>query len=246
MAPFLLFEKPKLMNTWSPQTPRPESQSHIVTGVLIALAVIGAAIAFVTIVDRRADHRDDADLRAAITELHDARIELQASAGELRQATATLQEAARAFERRATTVNILDMIAPPTPPVAPAMPLPPPEPPVPSELGFECPELGPCKLPRKTLEALFENPASFGKQARIMPSIKDGETRGFKLYGIRPGSFFKALGFKNGDTVLAVNDQPLRDMESTMRLYSNLRTADRFTFSVERQGEPMTLTVIIE
>ncbi|HEY0132817.1 MAG TPA: hypothetical protein VGB85_02020 [Nannocystis sp.] len=232
------------MNTWSPQQPqpvRPEPQNHVALGVLIALAVVGAALALLTALDRR-DTRDESTLGAAVTELHDARIELQASAAELRTATATMQEAARTLERRATTVNILDMIPPP-----PAPPLPPtPLTAEGSQPAVDCAEEGRCTIARGELERLISNPSDLMRQARIIPSIKDGQAQGLKLYAIRSTSFPAAIGFKNGDLLTAINGLEVRDTDATMKAYSALRNARALDFTIERKGQPVTLTLKIE
>lgn len=231
------------MHTWQPQ--QPPQQSHVALGALIALAVVGAAIALLTALDRR-ETRDQPGLAAAISELHDARVEMQASANELRSAAATLEAASRNFERRATTVNILDVMAPP--PTPPAMPMPPAlmsSDPIVFE-GVHCSEPGRCTISRATVEGLLADPVALSRQARVIPSVKDGVARGLKFYGIRPGSLPKALGLKNGDLLVGVNERPLTDMESSMQLYSGLRRADELRLAIERKGEPLTLTLKID
>lgn len=235
------------MNTWSPQQPqpvRPEPQNHVALGVLIALAVVGAALALLTALDRR-DTRDESTLGAAVTELHDARIELQASAAELRTATATMQEAARTLERRATTVNILDMMPPP-PPAPPAPPLPPTPLAPGSQPAVDCAEEGRCTIARGEFDRLITNSPELMRQARVIPAIKDGRSHGVKLFAIRAGSFPAAIGFKNGDLLTAINGLPMSDSEAALTAYSSLRTADTLKFSIERKGQPVTLTLKIE
>ena len=240
------------MNTWSPQQPqpvRPEPQNHVALGVLIALAVVGAALALLTALDRR-DTRDESTLGAAVTELHDARIELQASAAELRTATATMQEAARTLERRATTVNILDMMPPPPPaPPAPSQ-INPPLPPTSLVPGtppaVDCAEEGRCTIARGEFDRLFNSSPELMRQARVIPSIKDGKSQGMKLYAIRGGSFPAAIGFKNGDLLTAINGLPMTDPEAALGAYGALRRADTLKFSIERKGQPVTLTLEIE
>jgi len=234
------------MNTWSPQQQpvRPEPQNHVALGVLIALAVVGAALALLTALDRR-DTRDESTLGAAVSELHDARIELQASAADLRTATATLQEAARTLERRATTVNILDIVPPPPPPVPPSVPLPP-DPALSFATAVDCAEEGRCTISRAELQRLLENPTWLTRQARVIPSMKDGHSQGFKLYAVRSTSLPAAIGFKNGDLLVSINGRPMTDPETALTAYAALRTADNLKFAIERKGQPRTLTLKIE
>jgi general secretion pathway protein C len=151
-----------------------------------------------------------------------------------------MQEAARTLERRATTVNILDMMPPPAA-GPPAPPLPPG-----ARAAVDCADEGRCTVARGEFERLMENPAELMRQARVLPSIKDGERRGLKLYAIRGGSFPATLGFKNGDLLTAINGLEMRDPEAAHKVYSALRRADTLVFSIERKGEPVTLSLEIE
>lgn len=48
-----------------------------------------------------------------------------------------------------------------------------------------------CTVPRKTFEALLADPAELVKQARVVPYLQDGQTRGFKLFGIPGGQYIR-------------------------------------------------------
>ena len=103
-----------------------------------------------------------------------------------------------------------------------------------------------CTIERGWLEGILANPASLAKQARVMPSVKDGETRGFKFYGIRPGSLPKLLNLKNGDLVTAVNGIELKSMDGAMALYTKLRRASNLSITVERKGETINKEITIQ
>ena len=103
-----------------------------------------------------------------------------------------------------------------------------------------------CTIERSWLEGILANPASLAKQARVMPSVKDGETRGFKFYGIRPGSLPKLLNLKNGDLVTAVNGIELKSMDGAMALYTKLRRASNLSITVERKGETINKEITIQ
>jgi hypothetical protein len=103
-----------------------------------------------------------------------------------------------------------------------------------------------CTIERGWLEGILANPASLAKQARVMPSVKDGETRGFKFYGIRPGSLPKLLNLKNGDLVTAVNGTELKSMDGAMSLYAKLRSASNLQITIERKGETINKEITIQ
>ncbi len=103
-----------------------------------------------------------------------------------------------------------------------------------------------CTIERGWLEGILANPASLAKQARVMPSVKDGETRGFKFYGIRPGSLPKLLNLKNGDLVTSINGMELKSMDAAMALYTKLRRASNLSITVERKGETINKEITIQ
>lgn len=196
--------------------PRPDPAAAIVGGLLGGLVVAGSVLAFVSVRETRVERGDEASL----AELRIAVAELKAQTAELRAqlATQALAEARR--------------------------PVPPPERAVHHERdpAVDCTEEHRCTLDRKYVEEMLANPASLTSQLRIMPSIRDGELRGLKLYGIRPGSLPKLLGFRNGDLVLSINGAPVTGGEPPLGVYRRLRSVDTLAVEIERKGERMLKT----
>ncbi len=115
-----------------------------------------------------------------------------------------------------------------------------------AEDAIKCEGENSCTIDRAWLEGVLSNPASLTKQARMMPSVKDGETRGFKFYGIRPGSLPKLLNIKNGDLITSVNGTDLKSMDGAMSLYAKLRRASNLTITIERKGETINKELTIQ
>ncbi|MEM7158307.1 MAG: hypothetical protein AAF799_36040 [Myxococcota bacterium] len=103
----------------------------------------------------------------------------------------------------------------------------------------------PCSIDRALLDELLANPARLSKQARVVPRMRDGESDGFKLYGIRPGSLPKQLGLKNGDTVRMVNGRALLSIDDAMDAYMKLRKSKKLEFEIERKGKVFDLVIDI-
>lgn len=97
-------------------------------------------------------------------------------------------------------------------------------------------------------KALFEDPSTLARAARVVPSQRDGETDGYKVYGIRRSSPLKHAGFKNGDKITKVQDKPLTSLDQAMKLYTELSKADTdsLAFTIERKGEEIELRIDIE
>ena len=72
-----------------------------------------------------------------------------------------------------------------------------------------------------------------------MPSIKNGQPDGMKLYAIRPSSVFARLNFNNGDTVHAINGHDLASADKVLEVYTKLKGANELTFDITRRGKPV-------
>lgn len=205
----------------TPSVSRTDPAAAIVGGLLGGLVVAGSVLAFVSVREPRGERRDDASL----AELRVAVAELKAQTSELRAqlATQALAEATR------------PAVMPPPP--EPARPLPPG-----AEQAVACTEEHRCTLDRKYVEELLADPASLTTQMRVMPSLRDGVVRGFKLYGIRPGSLPKLLGFRNGDLLVSVNGVALNGVDGAMGAVQGLRRVDSLAVELERKGERMIKT----
>ncbi|NVB36710.1 hypothetical protein G6O69_02625 [Pseudenhygromyxa sp. WMMC2535] len=103
-----------------------------------------------------------------------------------------------------------------------------------------------CSVDKAFVEKLLANPAQLTKQARIVPAVRDGETTGYKFYGIRPGSLPKLLGLKNGDLLTSVNGQQLKSIDQAMGLYTKLRRASHLSVVIERKGQTINKEIDIK
>lgn len=108
-----------------------------------------------------------------------------------------------------------------------------------------CEAEGRCKVERAYFDELVGDTATFTKQARIVPHLRDEVVIGYKLYGIRRGSIAKSVGLKNGDLVRKINGEPLGAIDDALRLFTKIRHETKYELSVERKGVPLALTVEI-
>ncbi len=103
-----------------------------------------------------------------------------------------------------------------------------------------------CTVDKAFVEKLLANPAQLTRQARIVPAVRDGETKGYKFYGIRPGTLPKLLGLKNGDLLTSVNGHQLESLDQAMDLYNKLRRASHLSVTIERRGETVQKEIDIK
>ncbi len=97
------------------------------------------------------------------------------------------------------------------------------------------------EIRRDLVDQVLANPAQVARGARIVPSIRDGEANGFKLYAIRPSSVFAKVGLMNGDTINEINGFDLTTPDRALEVYQRVRDANNLTVTVTRRGEPVTL-----
>lgn len=204
--------------------PRPDPAAAIVGGLLGGLVVAGSVLAFVSVREVRPGPHD-----ASVAELRIAVAELKAQTADLRAqlAVQALAEARRIAGDRPSMV----------PSSEPARPLP-----SGAEQAVACTEEHRCTLDRAYVMELLADPSTLMAHMRVMPSVRDGVMRGLKLYGIRPGSLPKLLGFRNGDLIVRINGMPVSGVDGAMGAYAKLRRVDALAVELERKGERMIKT----
>jgi len=102
------------------------------------------------------------------------------------------------------------------------------------------------KIEREALEGWFDNPACFGRQARIVPYMQDGVVTGFKLFAIRPNTLYSKLGFKNGDVILEINGVKMTNPKDALKVYQEVKDAKTVSIEILRRGKPKALKYVIE
>jgi len=80
------------------------------------------------------------------------------------------------------------------------------------------------------------------RQARLVPTIRNGEPNGFKLHAILPGSVYRLLGMRDGDTIHSVNGHAARRSSFCRHLS---RKAKKLTIRFTRAGRRMSHVLII-
>jgi type II secretion system protein C len=101
------------------------------------------------------------------------------------------------------------------------------------------------EVSRALVDQILANPSAFIKRLRVIPSVKDGVTEGFKLYGLTPASLPAKLGLATGDLLQTINGLPLTSIENGLNAYGKLRDAQALELEVLRRGKPLTLQVSI-
>lgn len=97
------------------------------------------------------------------------------------------------------------------------------------------------ELPASTMLQIATNLQSgVAPGVRAVQAIRSGLVEGIKLYTIRPGSVWAALGLKNGDTILSANGQPVL-LGTLADVLDRVKSATTIEVSIVRRGAPLTL-----
>ena len=92
-------------------------------------------------------------------------------------------------------------------------------------------------------ETLYKDPQSLADLVQVSAVRHDGVLQGYKVAPGANSAQFTQLGFRTGDMITSVNGIALDDPGNTVRLYQLMRSAEEAVFDLERDGEPLTVTV---
>ncbi|MGE0867719.1 MAG: type II secretion system protein GspC [Kofleriaceae bacterium] len=101
------------------------------------------------------------------------------------------------------------------------------------------------ELDKGLMDKVLANPMAWVKGARVVPSVQNGKSNGFKLYAIRPNSAYAKLGLSNGDTISSINGFDLTTADKALEVYMKLREATSLEMEVIRRGKPVTMKYTI-
>jgi len=101
-------------------------------------------------------------------------------------------------------------------------------------------------LKREKIDEAVSNLNTLMKQVRIRPHFRDGKPDGLTLSGVRSGSIFSEMGFRNGDVIVGVNGSNIESVDDALGLYQNLQSANNVQVQIRRRGRLQTIDYQIE
>ncbi|MEO1234829.1 MAG: type II secretion system protein GspC [Myxococcota bacterium] len=101
------------------------------------------------------------------------------------------------------------------------------------------------EIEKSEIDNVLSNLNQIARQARIVPSFKNGKSNGFKLFSIRPNSLYSKIGIQNGDIVQKINGYEINSPDKALEIYSKLKDADSITVDLVRRGKPQTMNYSI-
>lgn len=92
-------------------------------------------------------------------------------------------------------------------------------------------------IDRNELDTQLSNLSLLLQQARAVPSYKNGEAVGLRIFAIRPDSLYAKIGLRNGDVLLNINGKQLGDLTEAIKLFEVMKSENSFTVLLERNRE---------
>jgi general secretion pathway protein C len=102
------------------------------------------------------------------------------------------------------------------------------------------------QIEKTEIDKVLSNLNQIARQARIVPSFKNGKSNGFKLFSIRPNSLYSKIGIQNGDIIQKINGYEINSPDKALEIYSKLKDADSITVDLVRRGKPQTMSYSIQ
>ncbi len=117
-----------------------------------------------------------------------------------------------------------------------------------TDLGKGIKKTGPnsWSIERGEIDKALANLNNIAMQARIVPSFKNGQPNGFKLFAIRPGSLYAKLGIQNGDIIHKINGYLINSPDKALEVYQKMKNARNIEIELTRRGQQKKLRYTIE
>lgn len=96
-------------------------------------------------------------------------------------------------------------------------------------------------IDQRALNAALDNIGQAMTDARLLPSVKDGKVEGFRVSEVKPQGVFAAVGLKNGDILMKINEFPIDSPEKAIQSFVTLKGQNRIKLDLIRDGAPTSL-----
>src|SRR3989304_425363 len=97
--------------------------------------------------------------------------------------------------------------------------------------------------------ALFKAMEDMGQvltDARLTPNVVEGKVEGFRITEIKPRGIFDAIGLKNGDVLIRVNNYDIDTPERAIQVISGLKGETRVNLDLMRDGQRVSFNYQIK
>jgi general secretion pathway protein C len=92
-------------------------------------------------------------------------------------------------------------------------------------------------------DVVTQNAGTITEIIRPQPYMPNGELKGYRIYPGRNREQFIGLGLKPGDLVTEINGMALNNPAQAMEMFRALADTTQVTVTIDRDGQPQTLTL---
>lgn len=96
-------------------------------------------------------------------------------------------------------------------------------------------------VPRSTIEAWIADPTVVASGGQVVATSSRSD--GFELHTVRPDSVYAALGLQSGDTIRAINGNPLESVDRVLELVA--RSTTLITVDIRRGDQPIIFSYLV-
>ncbi|MDX8376731.1 MAG: type II secretion system protein N [Mariprofundales bacterium] len=97
------------------------------------------------------------------------------------------------------------------------------------------------RLSRAMLNRELRNLSGLMTQAQVVPYLQGGQTKGFIINNIAPGSLYARLGLRNHDIIQSINGVAITSPEQAMQMYQSLKNTPKVDIVMQRNGRPQRM-----
>jgi len=72
------------------------------------------------------------------------------------------------------------------------------------------------------------------------------EVVGIKIWEPDAGSIFDLVGMKSGDMLTHLNKNPITGISQTINMLNHIKSSETFSYTLVREGSPLTFTVVVK
>ena len=101
-------------------------------------------------------------------------------------------------------------------------------------------------LKKAEVQNALKDMATFLRQVRIVPYLKKGSAKGFKLLEIVPGSIVARVGLRNGDIIESVNGKPIQTPQDAFQLFTSLQAGKGISLVYKRNHRGKTVVIDLQ
>jgi general secretion pathway protein C len=101
------------------------------------------------------------------------------------------------------------------------------------------------RLDPRDVEGALSDMNTVMTQARVVPNLVEGKTRGYRIFNVLPGSIYTKLGIQNNDIVERVNGVEINSPDALYQLFQQIKSERKIALDFNRGGRRESVAIEI-